>query len=168
MVNALVQFFNIQEGYVTLTCDNLGAITITAYEPNGVNPVSCVQFDMVMAIQGMKAKQIKWRHIHVDGHQDSVKDHVLSPIELINVEMDLQAKAHWTRTKGMRKEDRQHQFDDDPWNLVIANEKVVGSLGTQVSEWCQRPRIQGYWVKKERFEPDEFTNIDTEVAAAAL
>lgn len=167
MINELISYFNIQDGSVILTCDNQAAIRITSYDPNGVNPASCAHFDLVMAIQGIKSRRIKWIHTHVAGHQDSVKDHILSPVELLNVEMDAQAKAHWARTKN-RETQRLHQFMGEPWRIFIASVKVTNDLRDQIVEWCQRPRIQEYWLRKERFQKEDLPHIDTMSAEAAL
>jgi hypothetical protein len=99
MINNLVEFFQIESGAVTLACDNLGAITITEYTPEGTSPSACAQFDLVMAIQRRKSKKIKWMHKHVYGHQDTKSSAPLSPIKLINVDMDAKAKRHWAETK---------------------------------------------------------------------
>lgn len=123
VINALVEYYEIQQGSVVLACDNLGAINITSYDSGGVNPVSCAQFDLVMAIQSLKLSKIQWNHVHVDGHQDDNKDHVLSAIERLNVEMDSQAKAHWARTKNTNWE-RVHQFEGDLWNVLLAEQKL--------------------------------------------
>jgi hypothetical protein len=88
MINSLVEYLKIEQGSMTLACDNLGAITFTEYHPEGTNPSTCAQFDLVMAIQKMKTTKITWHHVHVYGHQDTKSANPLSPIELINVEMD--------------------------------------------------------------------------------
>jgi hypothetical protein len=167
-INALVDYFHISKGSITLACNNLGAITITEYPPDGVNPSSCAQFDLVMAIQRLKSTNISWTHVHVDGHQDLKKQEPLTPIELINVEMDTKAKLHWTSTHTIQEADRLLHFDAEPWSVHIGNTKLVKALSSSLSEWCQRPRIQSYWIKKSRFSANDLPWIDTKIAVAAL
>jgi hypothetical protein len=119
-VNAMIKYFKLPSGALTLACDNLGAITTTEYEPGGANPSSCAQFDLVMAIQQMKSRTIKWNHIHVDGHQDTKKTKPLTPIELINVEMDTKAKLHWANTQHVHPMNRIINFDGEPWSIFLA------------------------------------------------
>jgi hypothetical protein len=142
MTNALIDYFQVTTGSITLACDNLGAITTTEYPPEGTSPSACAQFDLVMAIQRKKSKKITWNHLHVYGHQDTKSSKPLTPIELINVEMDTKAKLHWAETEHIAQPDRILCFDGEPWSLYIANSKVVKLLSKEISEWCQCPRIQ--------------------------
>jgi hypothetical protein len=50
----------------------------------------------------------------------------------------------------------------------ILGKKIVKKLSKHISEWCQRPRIQSYWIKKQRFMMEELTHIDLTIAEAAL
>jgi hypothetical protein len=95
VINAMVEYFQIGEGSITLACDNILAGRMSLYDALGTNPASCSQYDLVMAIQYIKTPLVTWIHKHVKGHQDDNPDLVLSPLELVNVEMDLKAKHHW-------------------------------------------------------------------------
>jgi hypothetical protein len=167
-VNALTAFFDIREGSITLACDNSSAIRMTSYEPLGTNPSSCAQFDLVMAIQQAKTTCLTWIHKHVKGHQDDHPDLVLTPLEELNVDMDKKAKEHWTRTHSMGDDERIHDFVHQPWSISLGGQKVVSNLAATCKDWCQRPRIHGYWISKGRFAPEEVNNIEFKTAGAAL
>jgi hypothetical protein len=158
-INALVTYYHVTEGAITLACDNISALRMASYDPLGTNP-SCAQFDLVMAIQYLKTPLIDWIHKHVKGHQDDNPDLVLTPLELINVEMDTKAKSHWTATQAVSDEDRLHDIDGQPWSLSLGGHKVVSNLSTTCKDWCQRPRIHAYWIEKGRFQPEEINTID--------
>jgi hypothetical protein len=116
-INALTTYYKITDGSCTLACNNISANRMASYDAIGTNPASCAHYDLVMAIQHIKTPLLKWIHLHVKGHQDDHPDLVLTPIELINVEMDTKAKLHWERTHTMREENRLHSFEGQPWAL---------------------------------------------------
>jgi hypothetical protein len=163
----MIEYFKIEGGSVVLACDNLGAITSTAYGPAGTNPAACTHFDFVMAIQKMKSGKIVWHHKHVDGHMDDVRDHVLTPLEVLNTEMDAKAKAFWQITCDSTRPRIQY-FDDEPWSITVGDEKIVTQLSHTLHDWCQRPRIQAYWTDKSRFPAAELVHIDYATAGHAL
>jgi hypothetical protein len=168
VINAVTSFFSITDGAITLACDNLSACRMSSYDALGTNPSSCAQFDLVMAIQHIKTPLLKWIHKHVKGHQDDNPDLVLSPLELINVEMDTKAKHHWAITHTLHESDRIHDFDGQPWSISLGGHKVVSKLSDTCKDWCQRPRIHSYWIEKGRFQPADVNKIDFKTAGAAL
>jgi hypothetical protein len=165
--NALVSFFSISAGSMTLACDNLGAIKTMSYHADHTSPTGA-HFDLVMAIQYAKSPNIQWNHQHVMGHQDDVEDHILSLLELINVEMDNKAKAHWENTRQIEEHQRQHYFAAEPWSISLADTKIVTDLATTVQDWCQKPRIHGKWIEKGRVPADELNHIDYTTTEQAM
>jgi hypothetical protein len=159
ITNALICFFNITSGSITLACNNLGAIRTTSYPAEHNSPTEA-QFDLVMAVQYAKSPVIQWHHQHVRGHQDAVAEHVLSPVEVINVEMDTKTKAHWALTQHTAEHTRQHYFSDEPWSVSLAGEKLVTDFATTIQDWCQQPHIHAKWIEKERLPAAEVDNID--------
>jgi hypothetical protein len=89
-----------------------------------------------MAIQYIKTPCIEWFHQHVKGHQDDHPDRILTPIKMINVEMDHKAKKHWASTQSMSEDDRTHAFDRQPWSIFLGGEKVVSNLSEMCKDWC--------------------------------
>ncbi len=167
-INAISKYFQIDGGTVTLSCDNLSATRMASYDALGTNPASCAHYDLVMAIQYIKNSQLTWIHQHVKGHQDDNPDLVLTPTEIVNVEMDAKAKTHWANTNSLRNEDRLHAIEGQPWSVSLGGHKVVNNLSEQCKDWCQRPRIQTYWIEKGRFQPEDLNRIDYAMAGAAL
>jgi hypothetical protein len=165
--NAMIQYFDIEDRSVVIACDNAGAIRSTSYTTGGTNPASCKHFDLVMAIQRMKSRKIRWNHTHVDGHMDDIVGHVLSPLEILNTEMDTKAKAFWSRTHNMTGP-RMQYFDDEPWTVTIGNEKIVTDFAYNFHDWCQRPRIQSFWMEKSRLPMSELDHVDYSTAGYAL
>jgi hypothetical protein len=121
-----------------------------------------------MAIQQIKSPLLSWVHKHVKGHQDDHPELTLSPLELINVEMDTKAKSHWTHTHTMMDADRLHDFDGQPWVISLGGKKVVSNLSTVCKDWCQRPRIHAYWIEKGRFAPETINHVEYQTTGAAL
>jgi Reverse transcriptase (RNA-dependent DNA polymerase) len=167
-INALTTYFDIQEGAITMACDNYSAIRMTSYDPLGTNPSSCAQFDLVMAIQHAKTTRLTWTHKHVKGHQDDHPELVLTPLEEINVDMDIKAKRHWALTHSMEDEARIHDFEHQPWSISVGGQKVVSNLAPMCKDWCQRPRIHEYWIRKGRFTAEEVNKIESKTAGVAL
>jgi hypothetical protein len=123
---------------------------------------------LVMAIQFTKTPLLTWIHKHVKGHQDDNPDIVLSPLELINVEMDTKAKLHWTNTHRISTDDRVHAVHGEPWTISLGGHKVVSNLSDSCKDWCQRPRIQSYWLKKGRFQASDLNMVEFLTAGKAL
>jgi hypothetical protein len=63
------------------------------------NPsISAQHFDAILAIRNIRARRpIRWKHRHVKGHQDDNPSARLDKWALLNIDMDLAAKAHWHR-----------------------------------------------------------------------
>jgi hypothetical protein len=116
--NAIISFFSISSGLMTLACDNLGAICSTSYNADRTAPTGA-HYDLVMAIQYSKSSDIQWKHQHIMGHQDEVSEHIMTPVELINVEMDNKEKEHWETTRHIAEHNRQHYFSEEPWSISI-------------------------------------------------
>jgi Reverse transcriptase (RNA-dependent DNA polymerase) len=165
--NALVSFFSISSGSMTLACDNLGAIRVTSYNADHTAPTGA-QFDLVMATQYAKSPNIQWKHQHVRGHQDELSDHVLSAIELINVEMDMKAKAYWDSTRNIEEHNRLHYFSEEPWSVTLDGEKLVTNFAATIQDRCQQPRIHEKWLEKGRVPADELAHIDYTTTEQAM
>jgi Reverse transcriptase (RNA-dependent DNA polymerase) len=168
VINSLTTYYQITGGSITLACDNISAGRMSSYNAVGTNPSSCAHYDLVMAIQYIKTPRLNWIHQHVKGHQDDRPDHILTPMELINVEMDTKAKHHWTLTRSMQEDDRVHSFGGQPWSIVLGGEKIVSNLTELCKDWCQRPRIQAYWIEKGRFRQEQMTAIEFTTSGLAL
>jgi hypothetical protein len=141
---------------------------MSSYDALGTNPSSCAQHDLVMAIQYIKTAEIQWTYKHVKGHQDDHPELILTPTEAVNVEMDLKAKQHWNQTHAVSADDRIHAFEGQPWSLSLGGHKVVSNLSATCSDWCQRPRIQSYWIEKRRFQREQLNNVEFKTAGVAL
>jgi hypothetical protein len=165
--NAIIDYFHVEDGSVTIACDNSGAVRTMAFEAQGTNPLSCKHFDLVMAIQRMKSRKIQWNHQHVGGHMDDISGHILSPLELLNTEMDGKAKAFWNASSTFSGPHVQY-FDEEPWSITIGDEKIVTDLAYHFHDWCQPPRIQAFWVKKGRIPSTELQHVDYATAGHAL
>jgi hypothetical protein len=158
-----------------LACDNIGSIRTTSYAADHTSPTEA-QFDLAMAIQYVKSPDIQyakspdiqWTHQDVRGRQDEIADHTLTPLELINVDMDNKAKAHWESTKHIAENERLHYFSDEPWSISLDGEKLVSDLATTIQDWCQQPRIQEKWIDKGRIPEAELAHIDYTTTAQAL
>jgi hypothetical protein len=100
--------------------------------------------------------------------QDDVADHTLTPLEVINVDMDTKAKAHWSTTKHILEQDRLHYFSEEPWSISLDGDKLVTDLLTTVQDWCQRTRIQEKWIEKGRIPATELSHIDYNTTAQAM
>jgi hypothetical protein len=168
VINALAEYFQITDGAITLACDNISACRMSSYDAMGTNPSSCAHFDLVMAIQYIKTLKVSWTHKHVKGHQDDNPDHILTPIELVNVDMDTKAKHYWELTHQMSTADRIHVIDGQPWSITLGGHKVISNLAEQCKDWCQKPRIQEYWLDKGRFQQEEIPHIEFKTAGIAL
>jgi hypothetical protein len=93
---------------------------------------------------------------------------MLTPLELINVDMDNKAKAHWESTQHIAENERLHYFLDEPWSISLDGEKLVSDLTTTIQDWCQQPRIHEKWIDTGRITEAELAHIDYTTTAQAL
>jgi len=93
-IRELALYHDLQGGTLTVACDGKSALH-QCFKPWNSNLLA-KHFDLIQAAQAtIKATPIKWAWEHVQGHQDE-HDQPLTPTEQHNVDMDREAKAHWT------------------------------------------------------------------------
>ena len=120
-------------------CNGIDALWQGTVNIDITNP-DMSQFNLVGASRNAPRRcPMKWTPKHVKGHQDNDVDAVLDRHAEINIEMDLNAKAHWYQE--VDADITQHCIFREPWSLWIAGEKVsqgIWSIGSG-KPYC-RPR----------------------------
>ena len=122
-VKMICGFHQIEQGTITLACDNQGALNKAKFPHRACSPDQA-HFDLIGGIWKLRSEvKIDWKFHWVAGHQD---DHVeyedLDRWGQLNVQMDTLAKQHWKDT--YMQEHRQLRIYGEPWSLWIEGEKV--------------------------------------------
>jgi hypothetical protein len=88
-----------------------------------------------MAIQSMVAdSEWNWSWKHVKGHQDdSYGLEELDEWSKWNIKMDAEAKKFWKQTQRQKIN---VPIDGEPWQTIIAGEKVTSNLRETLREFC--------------------------------
>jgi len=87
VVNAIATHHGIEQGTVTLACDNESAL----WAEFGIAEAGTGEssFDIIRVIHhAIRMSPVTWHHRHVQGHQDDDKDRILDQWERANVEVD--------------------------------------------------------------------------------
>jgi hypothetical protein len=107
---------------------------------------------------------------HIKGHQDDVSEAKLDRFALLNIDMDANARAHWTMV---------HDEDDAPhnecipgkgWPLWIGFEKTTGEIRMAITEEVHAADREQHWTKRKRFPQGRATtqHIDWSATAHAM
>ena len=160
MVNSIATTHDIQEGTVTVGCDNESALwtamgdgDITSNDPS---------FDIIKIIRHqINISPIMWRHQHVKGHQDDNKEVVLDAWAQANVRMDSEADLYWVKNygHGSRARPTPPRMVGEGWRVTLHGQPVVSQLDDELYNHIYYDRLMRYWERKERFETGQDANI---------
>ena len=123
-------------------------------------------YDLISAIKKLWTySPILWKVQHVRGHQEEEKQiSELSRLELLNIEMDKEAKVFLNRA---RQCPRHYVIHAEPWSLWLGDKKVVRDLSESVYEYVHAPEARAYWMEKKSISQETFDSINWEAVQQA-
>ena len=154
MVNIIASTHDIQEGTITIGCDNESAIGKafgTEHTDTGDN-----SFDIIRVIHhAIKQTHIKWIPKHVPAHQDDDKTARLDRWGLANVKADKLAEEYWTQqySAGERHRPTPTVMPGEGWRISIEGRPLTKNVDRQIYEHTYYDRCMRYWSKKGRILP---------------
>lgn len=134
---------------VDIGCDGLSALSHFQYDTDICNP-TVSHFDIISATRwllGQIGGQYQWRHIK--GHQDDKEDAILDHWAQFNIQMDTEAKLHWTRTHEIDASSRPMRIYGESGSLTIKQEKVVVEMKQQLMNYLGSFKAVEHW--EDRF-----------------
>jgi len=150
LIHSLCNFFQIEEGSVTIGCDGLSALhqAFSSFTPPSTD---CPSFDLIMAIHQLcKCSQIQWQPQYVAGHQvDHAPFEQLDRLGQLNVEADNLAKAH---TCNAKLRPRHYAMFGEPWSLYYRGCKLQ-KLSKEIIHIIHSQEAIAYWTAKEKVQP---------------
>ncbi len=164
-VQKICQYFNVTEGAIELGCDGMSAID-RAFSCITILNIEEPCYDLISAIKKLWTySPILWKVQHVRGHQEEEKQiSELSRLELLNIEMDKEAKAFLNRA---RQCPQHYVIHAEPWSLWLGDKKVVRDLSESVYEYVHAPEARAYWMEKKSISQETFDSINWEAVQQA-
>ena len=167
MIEAVCTFHKIEEGSVTIGCDGISALRQGMQALEITNP-AMAQFDIIAATRNaMMRCPVKWRQIHIKGHQDADPEAVLDRWALLNIAMDEKAKALW-HEKSKGTEVRSYQIFGEPWALWIGKRKISNNISEEIVNHVAGEQAMEYWSRKNRFQGGSPDDIDWDIVQATM
>jgi predicted RNA-binding Zn-ribbon protein involved in translation (DUF1610 family) len=153
-------------GKITVACDGISALNQASKNYDFINP-NIPQFDLIMAIRAVVSETTwEWTWKHVKGHQDDNRaTSELDQWSIWNIQMDAEAKLHWSATKGNSIDP--HIYGE-PWRTVTQGNKVTSQFRERLREACTFPVAMEYWDKKQRFGNTTTSSIDWDIMGVAM
>ena len=155
VVNAIATHHGIEQGTVTLACDNESAL----WAAFGIAEVGTGEssFDIIRVIHhAIRMSPVTWHHRHVRGHQDDDKDRILDQWERANVEVDRLAEEYWNEqySAGTGQRPTPPVMPGEGWRLELDGRPIVMKVEDQIYEHIHYERCTAYWIKKGRLREE--------------
>ena len=125
-------------------------------------------FDLITATWTIIAScPIQWQFQHIKGHQDDDPTRELDHWAILNIAMDLRAKAAWEKfhQQGCPTQARIY---GEPWPLVIGPRKVCQDLHQQVINHFHGTTARQWWARRNHFPESHLSGIDWDACGRAL
>jgi hypothetical protein len=158
-VDALTKAYNVTHGRITIGCDNTGA----AAESDWTGPISADQpeFNIIQAIRSIqRTSPIRYKFIHVKGHQDDHPGAILDDWAAMNVLMDTKAKEQWNHQPGSATD-----IVGAPWQIKVNGQQITNKLTPTLRESCNSVDAQAYWRRKNE---SQFKYTDLNINKATM
>jgi len=167
MVRLLCEFYEVDEGQVTIACDGTEALYRVFAEDFEPTPRDN-HFDLLVAARAaIRKTSITWLSRWVKGHQDDDPTYELDEWAKLNIEMDLRAKAHWENSYG-RGGPVQYSIQGEPWVLRLGRQKVCRDLREQVLDHVNGSAAREWWLNAKGLSKQVGEKIDWDISALAL
>ena len=160
MINSIAKAHDIQEGTVTVGCDNESALW-TALGDGDVS-TSDPSFDLIKIIRHqIRESPITWRYLHVKGHQDEKEGAILDDWAEANIKMDKEAERYWRQRygQGSRDKPRPPRMQGEGWRIEIEGTPVVANVEDRLYNHAYKARSMEYWEMKGRMEEGQGEEI---------
>lgn len=147
LLKRLCKQYDVSCGVISLACDCDSALTSCFY--NEFDKPSQPNYDLVHYIRTTIAElPIVVRPVKVKGHRDRDVDHaLLTPTELLNVEMDFLAKAYW-ETLHSRQAPSFALPEYASWSLWLNDNRLTSWDKDTLLAHIYKDRAVAYWFKK--------------------
>ena len=154
MVNCIAKTHDVQEGTVTLGCDNESALW-AAFGTGHIN-ANDPSRDLIKVIRHhIHDTSITWHYRHVRGHQDRQKGIQLDKWATANVAVDKAAGEYWQQEYGDGSTMRPTpaRMAGEGWRVSIGSKVIVSNLDDAIYEHAYYQRCIKYWERKGRLAP---------------
>ncbi|MGL5934842.1 MAG: hypothetical protein ACRCZI_04390, partial [Cetobacterium sp.] len=171
LTKEICDLHQIQDGGITIYCDNTMALDIFApdYLPDPKRP----NFDLESACWALKNKtNITWKAEHVKGHQDRAKSiHTLTRQAKLNIEVDRTATAYWihlvSRSKVMPTPEI-IPIHGEEWQLWQGEKKITHPSRKLLYAIMQDRSTQMWWLREQHIKPATKKLVDYEAVQDAM
>ena len=168
ILETLCKSHSIEDGLVTLSCDNDTALERCLDEDWEVK-ISDKNWDIIRSARTIRTElPIKIKMAKVSGHADKVKQYSeLSRLEKLNFECDKLAGI-------FREQTYNHQAVADQilpfqgWTISIANQLIINNLEDTLHQHCSKDPILQTWQDKRDLDRETATLVDWDSMSNAM
>jgi hypothetical protein len=166
IIEALVQFHDIEHGTIELACDcKSGLTSIFSHQ---YDTPSQPHHDLIHEIRiRISSSPIEWKFRHVRGHQDKhVSFHLLDMWEQLNVEMDGLAKSFWNEHHLTTP--YFYPSNTSGWSLWTGHHKLSNWNRTKLYHHAQSAEILTHRSDRRKIPSQLITSIDWAASKSAI
>jgi len=87
---------------------------------------------------------VDWKFQHIPGHQDDDPSHTLDRWAILNINMDLRAKAYWASTR-QQLDLQLKDIYGEPWGLWIGDEKICTDIRSRIVHHIHGNTAKAKW-----------------------
>ena len=160
-IYSLCLYHDIQEGAITIACDNTSALELST---STSIPLSITKSnnDILCAIWHVLSKTpVSWHTVHVRGHQDETGK-ALTWLETLNCEMDNKAKQALQNHQVVQDP----TLAGEPWSIWIGEEKITNNVAKHLYDHVHCTAAYEYWRKKWKIQ--EANQINWEITRRGI
>jgi hypothetical protein len=138
---AVCAFYTLEFGQIELACNGKSALLQAQWQEDFIN-TRYPHYDLILAIRSIRnLSQWKWSWRHVKGHQDSTGAELDFWVQL-NVQMDSNAKQHWSDTYPSTPSQK---IWGEPWWVWLGHKKITSDLPRNLQDYCLSQPALAYW-----------------------
>ena len=160
IIKHICDYFQIQEGGLTLACDCVSALNDSLVSEDGPK-VTKKDYDLIKAIYYLRQDiPIAIRPRHVRGHQDR-NGNQLDLWALLNCECDYGAKNHMEWISGPLKPD-QCQLYGNQWQVLLKYRYIARGLREKVITHIHGNELKRHIARREKIPISSLDSVDWE------
>lgn len=158
-VDIISTFYNINDGHITIACDNIEAGKHSLLNWNKHSP-KVKHFDLLWQTwKRRRTKNIKWTYKHAKGHRDR-ETRNLTKWEWRNIRMDSNAKRYMKHIESQPTYSPPNDFLTDQWEISCHGTKITGRIKKSLIEHIHGRALKHYYVRSGKLSARSISLIN--------
>ena len=147
-------------GSITLSCDNDAALR-QGIEYNIWPKVQSSHFDLLSLAHRLRQKiHIQLKYSKVTGHQDRVRPHRLTRLEVLNIIANEAAKTMAYQVERQRHVQQSNVLPSLQWKIRAKERFLKKNIRVEIQNIVHGRELKKFWMSKGKFTENAITRID--------